>query len=81
MPLLRDQERISAFITISVSAEVARPTGPAATEASPPSLTLLVITDFAPFSFITSRTKSVACPPICSPKLPPSSAKNAGALQ
>src|SRR5215471_15048586 len=80
-PRARDQERISAFITTSVSALVVRPTGPAATEASAPSLTLLDITDLAPASFITSRTKSVASPPIWSPKLPPSSANIAGALQ
>src|SRR5215469_785799 len=80
-PRARDHERISAFITISVSADVVRPTGPAAAEASAPNLTLLDITDSAPFSFMTRSTKSVADPPIWSPKLAPSSAYIAGALQ
>src|SRR5579883_401445 len=65
----------------SVSAEAFLPTGPAATEASAPIFTLLERTDFAPFWFITSRTKSVASPPTCKPKLPPSSAIIDGAPQ
>src|SRR5260370_35778573 len=73
-------DRISASMTISVPADAARPTGPAATDASAPSFTLLDITDLAPFSFITNSTKSVACAPIWKPKLPPSSANIAGAL-
>src|SRR5215468_4102773 len=79
-PRARDQERISAFKTMSVSAEVVRPTGPAAAEASAPNLTLLDKTDSAPLSFMTKRTKSVASPPICKPTLPPSKANIAGAL-
>src|SRR5882762_2021270 len=35
----------------------------------------------APRSFMTRKTKSVASPPICKPKLPPSSAYMAGAPQ
>src|SRR5262249_57553691 len=76
----RDQDRISASMAMSVSAEVVRPTGPAAAEASAPNLTLLDMTDSAPFSFMTRRTKSVASPPIWKPTLPPSSANMAGAL-
>src|SRR6516165_4976747 len=79
-PRARDQERISAFITISVSADVVRPTGPAAAEASAPNLTLLDRTELAPFSFMTRRTKSVASPPIWKPTPPPSNANIAGAL-
>src|ERR1022692_2961801 len=79
-PCALEYDRISAFITISVAAAASRPTGPAATDASPPSFTLLDITEFAPDSFITSSTKSVACPPIWKPKLPASSANIAGAL-
>src|SRR5208283_5205301 len=79
-PCAREYERISAFITTSVSAEVSRPTGPAAADASAPSFTLLDIIEFAPDSFITSNTKSVAWPPIWNPTLAPSSANIAGAL-
>src|SRR5580693_2314389 len=60
----------------SVSADASRPTGPAATDASPPSFTLLVRIPFAPRSFITKMTKSVASAPIWRPKLPPSSANH-----
>src|SRR5215469_16981162 len=79
-PFARDHERISAFKAASVSAEAVRPTGPAAAEASAPILTLLVNTEPAPFSFITRSTKSVASPPIWSPKLAPSIANMDGAL-
>ncbi len=67
-------------MTTSVAAPAVRPLGPAAADASAPSFTLLDSTDPAPRSFITSSTKSVSCPPSCSPKLPPSSAISAGAL-
>src|SRR5215469_15849103 len=80
MPFARDHERISAFMAMSVSADVVRPTGPAAAEASAPNLTLLDNTELAPFSFMIRSTKSVASPPICNPKLPPSNAIIAGAL-
>src|SRR5260370_1110148 len=52
-------------MTISVSAEAARPTAPAATDASAPRFTLLDITEFAPHSFITTSTRrsfSSICP-------------------
>src|ERR1700691_4526706 len=80
-PRAREYERISARRVTSVSAEAFRPTGPAAAEASPPSLTLLVRMPSADRELISSNTKSVACPPNCKPKLPPSSAIMAGALQ
>src|ERR1039457_4137272 len=79
-PCALEYDKISAFKTMSVAAAASRPTGPAATEASPPSFTLLDKTDLAPESFITSSTKSVACPPIWKPTLPASSANIAGAL-
>lgn len=62
-PREREYERISARIATSVAAVAALPLGPAAAEASAPSLTLLPISDSAPRGFITSRTKSVAWPP------------------
>src|SRR5271154_1449238 len=55
--------------------------GPAATEAAPPSLTLLARMALAPAVFITRMTKSVAWPPACNPKLAPSRAIMDGALQ
>jgi len=79
-PCALEYDRISAFRTMSVAAAASRPTGPAATDASPPSFTLLDITERAPESFITNSTKSVACPPIWKPTLPASSANIAGAL-
>src|SRR5271156_2089613 len=63
----------------SVSAEAVRPTGPAATVAFPPSLTLLVRTLEAERGLMSSRTKSVACAPNCKPALAPSRAIIVGA--
>src|SRR6202167_2395441 len=80
-PRAREYERISARRVASVSAEAFRPTGPAAAEASPPILTLLVRMFSAERGLISSNTKSVACPPNCKPKLPPSSAIMVGAPQ
>ena len=57
-----------------VDAPAVRPFGPAAADASAPSLTLLLSTDCEPRSFITRSTKSVASPPSWKPMLPPSSA-------
>src|SRR6516164_3829071 len=59
-PRAREYDRISARIVASVSAEAVRPTGPAAAEASPPSLTLLDRIPVADREFIKRRTKSVA---------------------
>src|ERR1700682_5573140 len=59
-----DELKISARRVASVSADASRPTGPAAMEASAPSFTLLDRMPLAPLSFITSNTKSVACPQI-----------------
>ena len=67
--------------TTSVAAWASRPLGPAAAAASAPSLTLLFISDSAPRGFMTSRTKSVSCPPSWKPIFAPSSAYMAGALQ
>src|SRR5262249_5599759 len=73
-PREREYVRISALIVTSVAAAASRPFGPAAAAASAPSLTLLLRIPCAPRGFMTRRTKSVACPPNCSPKLPPSRA-------
>src|SRR5260370_35214060 len=62
----------------SVAAAASRPLGPAATEASPPSFTLLFSNDIAPLGFTTRSTKSVPCTPIWNPRLAPSQAYNAG---
>src|SRR5579864_3125967 len=80
-PRDREYERISARMVTSVEAAALRPFGPAAAATSPPSLTLLVRIESAPRWFITNKTKSVAWPPNCRPKLPPSSAIMEGALQ
>src|SRR5271167_1049518 len=63
----------------SVSADAVRPTGPAATVAFPPSLTLLLRTLEAEREVMSSRTKSVACAPNCNPALAPSRAIIVGA--
>src|SRR6202045_4800251 len=63
-PREREYERTSARSVTSVAAAASRPFGPAAAAASAPSLTLLVRMESAPRRFITSRTKSVAWPPI-----------------
>src|SRR6516225_3974646 len=78
-PLAREYDKISAFMAASVSAEALRPTGPAAAEASPPSFTLLERMLEADLEVISSRTKSVASPPNCKPKLAPSKAIIVGA--
>src|SRR4249919_3257389 len=64
-----------------VEASAALPTGPAAILVSAPNLAFPFITERAPASFITIMTKSVACPPICKPKLPPLDRIIIGALQ
>src|SRR5215471_10253509 len=73
-PREREYVRISALMVTSVAAAASRPFGPAAAAASAPSFTLLLRIPSAPRGFITRSTKSVACPPSCSPKLPPSRA-------
>src|SRR5580704_15322637 len=73
-PREREYDKISARSVTSVSAEAVRPTGPAAADASAPSLTLLLSMFSADRGDIMSRTKSVAFPPSCKPALPPSSA-------
>src|SRR5271169_1500140 len=71
-PRAREYDRISARRVTSVSAEAFLPTGPAAAEASPPIFTLLVRMLSADLGVMSSRTKSVAWPPSCKPKLAPS---------
>src|SRR5439155_1062208 len=68
------------LMTRSVSAEAVRPLSPAAAAASAPRFTLMLMMEFAPFGFITKRTKSVAWPPNWNPMFAPSSANRAGAL-
>src|SRR5579871_942660 len=80
-PCDRDQERMSACICASVWAVAVRPTGPAATEASAPSVNLLESSLSAPRAFITSMIKSVSDPPIWNPILPPSMRTVPGADQ
>src|SRR4030095_15128454 len=78
-PLLLEKERICALSSRSVAAPACRPIGPAATEASAPSVNLSDSKMFSASLFINSMTKSVDCAPICNPKLPPPKLKKAGA--
>jgi len=79
-PRAREYVRISERIFQSVLPSAWRPTGPAAAEASAPTLNLLFNSCVMPCWFITSITRSIACPPICKPQLPPSTTNGAGAL-
>src|SRR5262249_37736724 len=69
-PFAREYDSISADIWASVAAVAPRPTGPAAIEASAPSVTLFESSFSTPRLFITTRTSSVDCTPACSPMLP-----------
>ena len=80
-PRARGSESISAVNCASVAAAPLRPTGPAATDASAPSVSLSCKSRSIPCSFMTSRTRSVDSAPICTPKLPFSTFRNTGALQ
>src|SRR5579863_4612442 len=80
-PRAREYVSTSALIFQSVSAAVSRPTGPAAADASAPSLNLLERRCCIPLSFVTIITRSTACPPSCNPQLPPVTVIGAGALQ
>src|ERR1700722_3590892 len=62
-PRDREYVSISARNVASVLAAASLPFGPAAAAMSAPSFTLLLKIALAPRGFITSRTKSVACPP------------------
>ena len=62
-------------------ADAARPTGPAATDASAPSETLLLSIFVAASRFITSSTRSISLAPAWNPQLPFSSSMNTGELQ
>jgi alpha-amylase/alpha-mannosidase (GH57 family) len=79
-PRERDHERISAVRYASVLAAAVRPTGPAATDASPPSVNWLESSRSSPRGFMTSATTSVSDAPIWNPKLPPSARTEAGAV-
>ena len=63
----------------SVFADAVRPTGPAATVASPPSVNLVDSRRSMPFLSITSITISLSLPPIWKPTLPASAFTAAGA--
>src|SRR6185437_5571364 len=80
-PRAREYVNTSERILMSVSAPASRPTGPAAAEASAPSLNLLLRRWCMPDSFITTSTRSTAWPPNCRPQLPPVIVMGAGALQ
>src|ERR1700733_3540436 len=80
MPRAREYVSTSAFIFQSVSAAASAPTGPAAAEASAPSLNLLASRCCIPWSLVTIITRSTAWPPSCSPQLPPVIVIGAGAL-
>src|SRR3954470_15343610 len=80
-PFAREYESISADISASVAAVAVRPLGPAAAEASAPSLVLLLTSDSTPFLFMMRNTKSVDWPPSCKPMFAPSSAHIDGAPQ
>src|SRR5205823_6255639 len=68
------------FRSTSVEADASRPTGPAATAASTPSFTLPSSRPLKPSRLVNTRTRSVACTPSCSPKLPPPIFINEGGL-
>src|SRR5579859_7816220 len=72
---------MSACICASVWAVAVRPTGPAATEPSAPSVNLLESSLSAPRALITNMIKSVEEPPIWKPTLPPSMRTVPGADQ
>src|SRR6202521_1609120 len=80
-PRERDQVRISAVKRASVSACVERPTGPAATVASPPSVNFVESNRSTPLSFMISMKTSISDPPIWNPTLPPSTRTAPGADQ
>ena len=78
-PCAREYDRISASSCASVPTLPCRPTGPAATEASAPSVTLLRSSFCTPLSFITSSTRSTCSAPAWKPQLPFASCMNTGA--
>src|SRR5688572_14493197 len=63
---------------MSVAAWASRPTGPAATDASAPTLNWLRTRFSMPRRSMMTRRRSVACTPIWRPKLPPASVRKAG---
>src|SRR3954469_7548478 len=70
-PLLREYEYTSALKSWSVLADADRPTGPAATDASPPSVSLPSAMPSTPRLVVNTSTRSVDCTPSCQPTLPP----------
>src|SRR5258706_7037556 len=69
-PFECEYDSISADSCASVAAVAERPTGPAAIEASVPSVVLLRSSLSAPLPFITNSTSSVDCAPAWKPALP-----------
>jgi len=65
---------------MSVAALVCRPTGPAATEALAPSVSLPLAMPSTPLRVLKTRMTSVESMPPCQPRLPPVSLMNAGLL-
>ena len=70
-PLAREYEYTCAVSPISVAAELCRPTGPAATEASAPRVTLPPTMPSMLCFEVKTSTTSVDCTPTWKPKLPP----------
>ena len=66
---------------MSVATAVWRPTGPAATEALAPSVSLPFAMPSTPLRVLNTRITSADSTPICQPKLPPVSVMKAGLLQ
>ena len=79
-PFAREYARISAVSDTSVLTCPCRPTGPAATDASAPRLTLFFSSFCTPLSFITSITTSISSAPAWNPQLPLASWRKTGAL-
>src|SRR5437867_865165 len=79
-PLLREYDSTVARLPV-VLADAARPTGPAATDASAPSDTLLFSIVLAASRFVTRSTRSISVAPAWNPQLPFSSSMNTGELQ
>src|SRR5690606_28325941 len=70
-PRARDQDQISAFNAPSVATAALRPTGPAATPASAPRVSLPLTMFSRPRGLLKTSTMSADCTPAWKPKLPP----------
>src|SRR5580692_8248167 len=80
-PRLREYEYTSAENVGLVPAEAARPTGPAATEASAPSVNWPLAMRSMLRLVVNTRMTSVDCTPHWKPKLPPVRLTNTGSLK